>query len=72
MNKLELEGKWNRIKGLAKEKYANLFDDDTTYNEAKLDQIIGKIQEKTGQTKEAIEKEIADWKENLQDNSSEN
>lgn len=72
MNKLELEGKWNRIKGLAKEKYANLFDDDTTYNEAKLDQIIGKIQEKTGQTKDAIEKEIADWKENLQDNSSEN
>ena len=72
MNKLELEGKWNRIKGLAKEKYANLFDDDATYNEAQLEQIIGKIQEKTGQTKEAIEKEIADWKENLQDNSSEN
>ena len=69
MNKLELEGKWNRIKGLAKEKYANLFDDDDTYNEAKLDQIIGKIQEKTGQAKEAIEKEIADWKENLQDNN---
>ncbi len=71
MNNLELEGIWNKFKGAAKEKYANLFDDELAYHEAKLEQVIGKIQEKTGQSKEAIEKEIANLKENFQNNNNE-
>lgn len=63
MNKLELEGKWNQIKGAVKNKYGELFDDEETFNEGNIDNIIGKIQEKTGQTKETIEAEFANWKE---------
>jgi len=63
MNSLELEGKFNRIKGSLKQKYGQLFEDSNSFSEGKLDEIVGKIQEKTGQTKEAIEDEIRNWKE---------
>lgn len=63
MNNLDLEGKFNRIKGSIKQKYGQVFQDDNTFSEGKLDEIVGKIQEKTGQTKEAIEDEIRNWKE---------
>jgi len=63
MDKLELEGKWNRIKGAVKQKYGDWFDDDQAYAEGKWDEVVGKIQEKSGRTKEDIEKEIEDWKE---------
>lgn len=63
MNRLELEGKWNKIKGAVKQKYGEWFDDDSAFAEGKMDQYIGKIQEKTGRTKEDIEQELRDWKE---------
>lgn len=63
MDRIELEGKWNKIKGAVKQKYGEWFDDDTTFAEGKLDEYIGKIQEKTGRAKEDIEQEIRDWRE---------
>ncbi|SEH79748.1 Uncharacterized conserved protein YjbJ, UPF0337 family [Paenimyroides aquimaris] len=63
MDRLELEGKWNRIKGAVKQKYGEWFDDDKAFAEGKLDEYIGKIQEKTGRTKEDIEQELKDWKD---------
>lgn len=63
MNKVELEGKWNRVKGAVKQKYGEWFDDDKAFAEGKFDEIVGKIQEKTGRAKEDIENEIAHWKE---------
>ncbi|WLD24370.1 CsbD family protein [Flavobacterium dauae] len=63
MDRLELEGKWNKIKGSVKQKYADWFNNDTTFAEGKLEEYIGKIQQKTGRTKEDIEQEIRDWKD---------
>ncbi len=63
MNKLELEGKWNQIKGAVKQKYGEWFDNDEVFADGKLDEYVGKIQEKTGRTKEDIEQEIKDWRE---------
>jgi len=54
----KLKGNWNQVKGSLKEKYGELTDDDLTYTEGKEDQLIGKIQEKTGETKEEIKKFI--------------
>ena len=67
MDKLELEGKWNRIKGAVKQKYGVCFDDDKVYAEGKYDEVVGKIQEKTGKSREEIESTIKDWKEDNQD-----
>jgi uncharacterized protein YjbJ (UPF0337 family) len=58
MDKLEIKGNWNQIKGKLKEKYGQLSDDDLTYVEGKEDQLLGKLQEKTGKTRDQLVKEI--------------
>jgi uncharacterized protein YjbJ (UPF0337 family) len=61
MNKDQLEGKWKQIKGDFKQKYAKLTDDDVTYSEGKFDEMMGRLQEKTGKTKEKLMEEIDKW-----------
>ncbi|WCM42760.1 CsbD family protein [Flavobacterium sp. CBA20B-1] len=63
MDRLELEGKWNRVKGAVKQKYGEWFEDDKAFTEGKFDEVLGKIQEKSGRTREDIEREIRDWDE---------
>jgi uncharacterized protein YjbJ (UPF0337 family) len=58
MTKLSLKGNWNEIKGKLKQKYANLTDDDLLFVEGKEDQVLGRIQQRTGQNKEDLRKEI--------------
>ena len=50
----KMKGNWNQVKGKLKSQYGDLTDDDLKYEEGKEDQLIGKIQEKTGETKEKI------------------
>ena len=61
MHKDQVEGKWEQLKGKAKEKWGKLTDDDWKVAEGKRDQIAGKIQEHYGYTKEQAEKEFDDW-----------
>lgn len=58
MNKLQLKGNWNETKGKLKQKYADLTDDDLTYAEGKEDELLGRLQKKTGKTKEELRDEI--------------
>ena len=50
----KIRGNWNQVKGELKQKYGKLTDDDLTYQEGKEDELLGKIQEKTGEAKQAI------------------
>ncbi len=59
MNKLEIKGTWNETKGKLKQKYADLTDDDLLFEEGKEDELFGRLQKKTGQTKEQIRDTIA-------------
>ena len=59
--KLKLKGNWNEVKGKAKQKYANLTEDDLLYEEGKDDELLGRIQKKAGQTKE----QVIQWIESL-------
>lgn len=54
MNEEKLKGNWNQIKGKMKQKYGNLTDDDLTYAEGNVDELIGRIQEKTGESREQV------------------
>jgi len=54
MDKMELKGNWNEWKGKLKQKYANLTDDDLKYEEGKDDELWGKVQKKTGRTKDDL------------------
>lgn len=54
MTKLELKGTWNETKGKLKQKYAELTDDDLLFVEGKEDELLGRLEKKTGQTKEQL------------------
>lgn len=58
MDSLRILGKLQEWKGKLKEKYANLTDDDLKYEEGKDEQFLGRIAQKTGKTKDDIEKWI--------------
>jgi len=58
---LKFKGNWNELKGKVKQKYANLTDDDLLYEEGKEDELLGRLQKKTGKTKQ----EIKNWIDTL-------
>ena len=58
MNTLEIKGDWNITKGKLKQRWANLTDDDLRCAEGKHDELLGRIQKRTGESREAIEKVI--------------
>ena len=58
MDKLEIKGKWRQIKGKLKEKYASLTEDDLVYDEGREDQLIGRLQEKLGKTRDEVIQEL--------------
>jgi uncharacterized protein YjbJ (UPF0337 family) len=60
MNTLEIKGDWNITKGKLKQKWAKLTDDDLQFAEGKQDELLGRIQKRTGETREAVEKAVKD------------
>lgn len=58
MTTLEMKGDWNITKGKLKQKWAKLTDQDLQYAEGKQDELVGRIQKRTGESREAIEKAI--------------
>lgn len=58
MNTLQLKGNWNIIKGKLKQKYAHLTDDDLQYIEGKEEELVGRIQKRTGKTKDEVEEAL--------------
>lgn len=58
MNKDQIEGTWDQVKGRAKRAWGELTDDDFTKAEGSADKLFGIIQEKFGDTKEAIKAKI--------------
>jgi uncharacterized protein YjbJ (UPF0337 family) len=61
MNWDQVEGKWKQMKGTVKEKWGKLTDGDLDVIAGRRDQLIGKIQERYGITKEAAQKEVDSW-----------
>jgi uncharacterized protein YjbJ (UPF0337 family) len=58
MTKLQFKGSWNEVKGKLKQKYAQLSDDDLVFTEGKEDELLGRLQQKLGKTKEDLRREI--------------
>jgi uncharacterized protein YjbJ (UPF0337 family) len=54
MDKLEIKGNWNIIKGKIKEQYGSLTDDDLIYIEGKSNELIGRLQSKLGKSREKV------------------
>ncbi len=58
MNKLEIKGDWNIIKGKLKQKWAKLTDDDLQFIAGKEEELIGRIQKCTGEARENVERAL--------------
>jgi len=56
INAQELQGQWNKLRGQVKEHWGQLTDDDLTIQGGNIDQLVGRIQQRTGETRDAIEK----------------
>ena len=56
MNKDIVKGKLKQLAGEVKQKWGRITDDDLMQAEGSLDKLVGRIQERTGEQREAIEK----------------
>jgi uncharacterized protein YjbJ (UPF0337 family) len=58
MNKLQMKGSWNELKGKLKQQYGTLTDDDLVFSEGKEDELLGRLQKKLGKSKDEIRQMI--------------
>jgi uncharacterized protein YjbJ (UPF0337 family) len=69
MNWDQVEGKWKQYKGQAKERWGKLTDDDLDVIDGRRQQIVGKIQERYGITKEAAEQQADEFVKSMKEES---
>jgi len=60
MSDLKLRGTWNELKGKVKQAYGDLTDDDLVREEGKDDELLGKLQQKTGKGRDELVKWLND------------
>ena len=56
--RLQIEGKFDEIKGRVKEAWGVLTEDDVKEAEGQVDRLVGIIKQRTGETAETIEKKF--------------
>ena len=61
MNTLEIKGDWNITKGKLKQKWAKRTDNDLDYAEGQQEELVGRIQKLTGETREVVENAIKEY-----------
>jgi uncharacterized protein YjbJ (UPF0337 family) len=55
---MEFKGTWAEFKGTAKQLWGELTDDDLDVAEGKTEELMGRVQRKTGESLEAIRAKI--------------
>ena len=55
INAQTIQGEWNYLCGLARRRWSQLTEDDLGAVEGNIEQLVGLIQQKTGEGREAIE-----------------
>jgi uncharacterized protein YjbJ (UPF0337 family) len=65
MNWDQIAGNWKQVKGVVREKWGKLTDDDVDVIAGKRDILLGKIQDRHGIAREEAEKELKAWEASL-------
>jgi uncharacterized protein YjbJ (UPF0337 family) len=58
MNTLTMKGNWNILKGKLKQRWAGLTDSDLQWVEGREDELIGRIQKRTGEARDVVERAL--------------
>ncbi len=66
MNWQQIEGNWKQIAGKFRQKWGKLTNDDVDRIAGHREELVGKIEERYGITKEEAEKEVSDFERKLQ------
>ena len=67
MNKFQIKGNWNQIKGRLKQKFADLTDEDLHFTEGNVDDLLARLQRRLGKSKEQLLREIEDAQHAVRD-----
>ena len=67
MNWDRIEGNWKQMRGRIRERWGDLTDDDLEEIRGKKDRLVGKLQERYGKTKDAVERELDEILARLKD-----
>jgi uncharacterized protein YjbJ (UPF0337 family) len=65
MNGDKFKGQWKQLKGEVQKQWGKLSDDDYHKIQGDKEKLIGKIQERHGQTREQAEQEYNNWYRSL-------
>ena len=65
MNWDQIEGSWMQVKGKARENWGELTDDELDKAKGQREQLVGLVQKRYGDTKEAAEKTVDEWTKTL-------
>ncbi len=65
MKNQELQGKWDQVKGFAKEFWGELTGDDLDFIAGQRERLIGQLEEKYGMSREEAEKQVEDFEQGL-------
>jgi uncharacterized protein YjbJ (UPF0337 family) len=60
MSNWKLKGDWNQLKGDLKQRFAELTDDDLLYTEGQEEELLGRLQKKTGKALDELRQMIFD------------
>lgn len=60
INAQQVQGSWTQIRGKLKEKWGQLTDDDLKIIGGNVEQMIGRVQQRTGEMRETIENYVND------------
>ncbi len=65
MNQDTISGNWMQFKGMIKEQWGKLTDDELDVIDGKRDQLLGKVQERYGIAREKAEEQLKRWETSL-------
>ncbi len=65
MNWDRIQGNWKQFTGKAKQQWGKLTDDDLTYVNGRREELLGRIQNAYGVTKDEAERQLNQWESNL-------
>ncbi len=61
MNWDQIEGNWKQFTGRAKATWGELTDDDLDRIEGRQEELVGRLQERYGLSRERAEAQVRDW-----------